>query len=919
MLLEGMLLAALLYLFHPAVLFAAEGPSVGVGPTPSWVTPPPPLADEAARATTSLQYLWSDEEVLVRAPEATTHYHHVVRLLRDEAGVAASSEIQISFDPAYETLTLHHVRVVRSGRAEERLDAGQVQIGARESDPERHAVDSRLVAVVTVKDLRAGDWLEYDYSITGANPAFAGHFVLHTTLAYSNGATSHVRLRILAPKARLLSFKSGPEVHFEHRDAGADEELLFQREAVPELHLEPRAPESALVADEVDVSEFTDWADVARWGDQLFGGAAPGPAVAAVAAELYRSEASESGRALAALQYVQSQIRTVGNGLGPDLRAPTAPDDVLARRYGDSRDKTALLVALLRAGHLRAAPALVSTRLQGELADALPSPLAFDRALARVDVGGATYWLDSTKSFEAGGLEARQTKNLEEGLVLAEGTQDLSALPSSVGDLIVEAEHVFTVDDFRTGPTLTTRLVFHGDIAELVRSVYAERPAEFERLLFETADRLYPHDAEPVPATLSVDPASGAVVVTRRVRVPGFFRLSQQKVLAGDVALWWIGSTFAPPATPTRRLSYYIARPGRYRESVRVVYPEDVFTKPNTSNSEGGDAHMAYRFRMETTPKSVGYSGEVEVKQPLVAPAEWSAFSAQNADLLKRSEITTVVSAIPLARQDAARARFAEIEGQIQRKQIGAATLLEEQAALDVVVLDAVADGGRLSPRLEGEVERARGVDFDALGRYDEAKVAFDRARALTPDDPALLIAAALNAWIRGQDGDAVTLAGQALVYAPNNPDALLARGRAEYFQGQYARARDDLRLATAGPGARRDYAALWLYLASQRSGEDAEGELRRYLDANPSTAWPRGVLECFAQRRRCADVLASAQSDPHAAEQLTEAYFYLGEKEFGDGDKKSAAAHWRETIDLKVVEFVENAAAHRELARLGN
>src|SRR5690606_12491954 len=106
------------------------------------------------------------------------------------------------------------------------------------------------------------------------------------------------------------------------------------------------------------------------------------------------TETSDEGRLLAALRFVQGEIRYLGVEVGPGSHAPSPPDQVLARRLGDCKDKTLLTVTLLDRLGIEAHPPLVATGLRRAIAQRLPSPGAFDHVIVLAKLDGQFIWLD---------------------------------------------------------------------------------------------------------------------------------------------------------------------------------------------------------------------------------------------------------------------------------------------------------------------------------------------------------------------------------------------------------------------------------------------------------------------------------------------------------------------------------------------
>ena len=94
-----------------------------------------------------------------------------------ENGVEEGARISITFDPSYETVTMHRLIVHRDGKAVDRLARQEIKVIQREERLDWHLYDGRLSAEVILEDIRVGDVLEYAYSIHGSNPIFGGRYL----------------------------------------------------------------------------------------------------------------------------------------------------------------------------------------------------------------------------------------------------------------------------------------------------------------------------------------------------------------------------------------------------------------------------------------------------------------------------------------------------------------------------------------------------------------------------------------------------------------------------------------------------------------------------------------------------------------------------------------------------------------------
>src|SRR6185437_10954224 len=148
-----------------------------IAPEPSWVAPAPTAPTEQAPPDESvLEYLLDDTQERVTA-KTVERYRHIRFRPRSPAQVEDGSQVELDFNPAFERLVIHHVRVERDGRALAALTAREVKLVQREKGFEERIYDGTLSALVFLHDVRVGDVVDYAYSVEGANPVLGGKYV----------------------------------------------------------------------------------------------------------------------------------------------------------------------------------------------------------------------------------------------------------------------------------------------------------------------------------------------------------------------------------------------------------------------------------------------------------------------------------------------------------------------------------------------------------------------------------------------------------------------------------------------------------------------------------------------------------------------------------------------------------------------
>lgn len=150
----------------------------------------------------------------------------------------------------------------------------------------------------------------------------------------------------------------------------------------------------------IDFSDFASWQELSSRFAPMFHKALtlnPTSKIPEEAAAIAAVTSDPRERAAAALKLVQQQVRYVYVGFNGGNYTPAAVDETWARRYGDCKGKTALLLALLKELGVDAEPVLVSnSNTDDGLDERLPNPAYFDHVLVRARINGEVLWLDGT-------------------------------------------------------------------------------------------------------------------------------------------------------------------------------------------------------------------------------------------------------------------------------------------------------------------------------------------------------------------------------------------------------------------------------------------------------------------------------------------------------------------------------------------
>jgi hypothetical protein len=168
------------------------------------------------------------------------------------------------------------------------------------------------------------------------------------------------------------------------------------------------------------------WPKLGDWFERLFRG---GGNLSSGFPELEAASNLEDSRAKvrSLFRYLQNKTRYVSIVLGLDGFRPHPVDDVHRLQYGDCKDLSAYMIAMLKRINVESYPALVLTRDEGVVDPSLPGD-RFNHCITMVPINKDTLWLECTS--DAASIE-RPPPNLQgvQALILKPGESRLVRIP----------------------------------------------------------------------------------------------------------------------------------------------------------------------------------------------------------------------------------------------------------------------------------------------------------------------------------------------------------------------------------------------------------------------------------------------------------------------------------------------------------
>ena len=442
-------------------------------------------------------------------------FFHTVRQILTVAGVQNGATVSVDFDPTYQSVTFHWLRIWRGTNHLDRLNADKIKTIQPERDLEQAQFNGKKSALLVLEDVRVGDLIDCAWSLGGANPVFGGRFTAVVAVQL-NQPVERLLTRVIWPSPRRLYAKN----HRSLAQAAVTSkkgtvEYVWDFRQVPGLHREDSLPVWYDPEPWVQLSEFQTWAEVNQWALALFQNAAPlSPELLQKIAE-WRRLPSREQQVLTVLRFVQDEVRYFGIELGAGSHQPSNPSLVFSRRFGDCKDKSLLFVAMLRHLGIESYPVLVNTELRGTIADWLPSANAFDHCIAQVQCDGQAYWLDPTAGYQRGSLTAHYLPGYERGLVVAPRTTGLTAVPQRVNEPQTTTTEYFQLGRKNESTDLKVVTVAEGRDADNMRAYFATaKRSDIEKSYLHVYADLYPGIKATAPVEIVDDKSQNRVETT---------------------------------------------------------------------------------------------------------------------------------------------------------------------------------------------------------------------------------------------------------------------------------------------------------------------------------------------------------------------------------------------------------------------
>lgn len=582
------------------------------GEAPAWVKPCDFPVDEGSLKPSQVNVQCLLFDVQRNWEEKTKYAHYAYRVL-SQWGAEDISKLEIVFAPSYEKVVVHGVRVLRDGQWEDRLGSARVKVLQKEQGLEQGLYNGDLTLVYFLDDVREGDIVEYAFSRIGEPPLSASKLVGLFYLQFQD-AVEKIHYRLLGHRDLPLQIKSF-NTTIEPRVADVNESLREWVWEVAEAHpasVEENEPDWYDANAHVEVSLFDNWGEVAKETYPFytlpadFAASVP-EAMRELIEEWKGSAKTQSELALKAVRFVQDEVRYLALAEGIMGWKPAHPVATFERRFGDCKDKSFLLHALLGLMEIRSTPVLVHASVGKGVPERLPTPYFANHVVLQIEVGGMVYWVDPTLSLQGGSLESNHFPNYEWGLLISEQTEDLVDLPREVRKNPTEIESCYVLKS-EDAVSVKIQMTWCGSRADYIRrALKVQGRKKFAHEHLTRIQKVYGWVEMEDPAEV-VDDRENNVL-----RFTAFYKVEAESAASGKfvpVHSYILNDYLTEGVNPARSSLYEIPYPLWVRERIHIENP---FIHAEAGEKEYVQKNESLSYTLKSRTAGISEDYEIEL------------------------------------------------------------------------------------------------------------------------------------------------------------------------------------------------------------------------------------------------------------------------------------------------------------------
>jgi len=591
-------------------------------------------------ADSSYGYTWGLMDLQFNTKKPHEYYQEIRCRVDNQEGLSNLGQFSLNYDPSYEELILHFVRIRRQGTVISEMDKIQIQVLQREASMEYLMYDGSKNLHIIVPDLRVGDILEYAYTTRGSNPILEDNFSFNAPLQY-NIPLGALRLRLLGLKDQFINYqikqgelkprvKYSDDLSFTQNENKDFIEYEWLKKNIPAKIFEEQVPVWEDSVDLLQVSSLQNWSQVRDWAQKVFEPySLPNKEIKDAVKEILKDLEDPIERRNELIRFVQKDVRYLGLEFGSHAYKPHKPEETLHNRFGDCKDKALLLKLMLACENIDSELVLVNSSKRRFVKEQLPAISAFDHVVLHILEPDS--WVDATDSSQASFVP--EDSGLAFGWGLAFGNsrdpqRTLIEIPQARYTANVVVEEFSLPKTWDGSGSLTVSSIYEGPEANNMRNQLANNSlSKMERQYKDFYSYSFP-DIQVDKALDIQELETGKIVSTESYTIDKIWDVESADEEGNFSYYPMIITEYLKYAKPRDRSeSFALNYPLELKETVKYSLPEYSWNIESETFSEENDF---FDFSMRVLPVgktlfTIDYS--LKTKNDYVAPEQIAAYN----------------------------------------------------------------------------------------------------------------------------------------------------------------------------------------------------------------------------------------------------------------------------------------------------
>lgn len=619
--------------------------------TPEWVKPVDiPENSLISKYDILSGYYLTLGDYQVNLQENAIYNHEVINVV-SYSGITNASQIAVSLDTSYQKLKIHHLYIWRKGKKIDQTSSLSFEMMNDETKLQQGIYTGLLSVYDILTDIRKDDLIDFSYTLVGKNPIFNNEKYLFAPIEAMN-PVDLLSLRVLYNKDKDYAYKCvGCDSLVSVSEINNYKQIEIQNRNVKAVVLEDNIPTWIVPYKYFMISSFKSWADVNKWAQNVF--ALNGKInLDAVFNEIFTGQENTDEKINKIIDYVQDEIRYMGDESGIGSIKPLSPELVVKQRYGDCKDKSLLLVTLLKKiGIEEAYPALVNVDMQHELENFGPSNEVFNHCIVTFNYNGNSYWVDPAVPMQGGDFKDLYVENYGRALIIGMPADTLQLMPQGKTDAYADIVDEYTINSFTEPAKLkmtSNRYGFEADNRRLVLEYYSS--AKILEMVEKDLKTQFPVVNKTSGLEVSDDMEKNRFSLTYNFEVNGFWQDGDKGTDEITKGLWifryepmMLYDYFTTSVCEERKFDYEMSYPMNLNYKVIFHLPKDMLISDDYK-SYNNEAFVYEEKLEQLSSNSFQIEYKLKIKSSCIKASDYKRICDQKEKIVKKMPLAIYFS-----------------------------------------------------------------------------------------------------------------------------------------------------------------------------------------------------------------------------------------------------------------------------------